>query len=341
MELRTLKQLFFVVISVTLFAGCTASTQIAQGIADNAPFAKPPQIVKVGGRQWDGDPVYYNSGGAFEFIVKHGLANELIVKENNIALSRVFGPPLPGTPNAVYWRVGSIADDAVAQTTTAQLRVFTKESEALGPFAPPPDGTERVYSFFEQSINPRATGKDQQSDPTEVKLVVWGRKPVIAVFNTSPQNPATNVPLVIDWRANDCKKVELLERLSFTKPDGSTEERESVIESKVFNPGPAGSLDGSRTLTVGLNTTAIVLRVYGAGGDVITDTKEVSVSGPVACPQNPNGRKNWYQFCLECTGQPLTGISERGCTEDEALAQSIKSFKSEFCEVRNRACYAP
>lgn len=342
MKLSSVIRFAVMTTAVTFLAACAAATQIAQGIADNAPFAKPPEVVKVGARQWDGDPTFYNSGGGFEFIVKHGLANELIVKENGVDLARVYGVPTPSTSApSVFWRAGSIADDTTAQTTTERVRIFTKEAQAPGAFVPPADGTERAYSLIEQSINPRATGKDKQSDPTTVKIVVWRRKPVIAVFSTSPQNPATNVPLTINWRANDSKKVELLERLALTKADGTPDQRESVIESKVFNPGPAGSLDGTRTLNVSPDTVAIVLRAYGAGGHVVSDIKEVSVSGPVACPQNPNGRKIWYTFCLECTGRPPEGISEPACTEDEALAQANKWFKSEFCEVKNKACYAP
>lgn len=333
---------YVIIFALAALLFTTTGCEIAKNIADNAPFAKPPEIVKVGSRNWDGDPVYYNSGGAFEFIVKHGLANELIIRENGIDLPRVSAPPSPGTSSgAVYWRVEDIANDTTAQRATARIRIFTKESLAAGTFTPPADGTQRTYSFIERSINPSATGKDQQSDPTDVKIIVWRRTPVISVFNTSPQNPAVNVPLTVNWRANDCKKIELLERVSIAQPDGSTQERESVIESKVFNPGPAGSLDGSRTLTVSPNTTAVALRVYGAGGGVITDVKEITVSGPVSCPQNPNGRKNWYVFCLECTGRPPERVDERGCTEEEALAQSNKWFKSEFCEVKNKACYAP
>lgn len=320
-------------------SGCD---ELAKNIADNAPFAKPPEIIKVGARNWDGDPVYYNSGGAFEFIVKHGLANELIIRENGTDLPRVSSPPAPGTQtSAVYWRVADLANDTTAQRATARIRIFTKESLASGTFVPPADGTQRTYSFIEKSINPRATGKDLQSDPTDVKITIWRRQPVIAVFTTSPENPAANIPLSVEWRANDAKKIELLERVLVTNQDGSTEERESVIESKVFNPGPAGSLNGMRSLTVSQNTKGIALRVYGAGGGVITDVKEVSVSGPVPCPQNPNGRKNWYVFCLECTGRPPERVDERGCTEEEAFALSNKWYKSEFCEVKNRACYAP
>lgn len=321
---------------------CAATTQLAQGIADKAPFARPPEIVKVGAHQWEGDANYYNSGGGFEFVVKHGLANEILVKENGIELARVYGVPAPSaTAKTVFWRAGSVADDTTAQTTTERVRIFTKEAQAPGALVPPADGSARTFSFVEQSINPRATGKDKLSDPATVKVVVWNRKPVIARFNTSPTNPAIDVPLTIDWRVNDAKKVDLIERLSLTKPDGTPDQRESAIESKVFNPGPAGSIEGSRTLNVTPDTVAIVLRGYSAGGHVVTDVKEVSVSGPVSCPQNPNGRKIWYTFCLECTGRPPEGISEPACTEDEALAQANKWFKSEFCEVKNKACYAP
>src|SRR3954467_5689120 len=73
------------------------SCGVAAGLADNAPFAKPPEIVKVGARQWDSDTAYYNSGGAFELTVKFGLANELIIKENGTELTRVSGPPAPNT----------------------------------------------------------------------------------------------------------------------------------------------------------------------------------------------------------------------------------------------------
>lgn len=342
MERSLFMRLMFTVAATTVLTACAAMSQLAQGIADKAPLAKPPEMVKVGAHLWDGDPTYYNSGGAFEFVVKHGLANELLVKENGVDLARVSGVPAPSaSASTVFWRAGTVTSDTTAQTTTERVRIFTKESQAPGAFVPPPDGTERTYSLIERSINPRATGKDKQSDPTNVKIVVWRRKPVIALFNTSPQTPATNVPLTINWRANDSKKVELLERLALTKPDGTPDQRESVIESKVFNPGPAGSLDGTRTLNVSPDTVAIVLRAYGAGGHVISDIKEVSVSGPVACPENPNGRKIWYTFCLECTGRPPEGVSEPACTEDEALAQTNKWYKSEFCEVKNKACYAP
>lgn len=342
MKQCTVKQLFVIAISLLSLAGCSGLTQIGQGISDNAPFAKPPVIVKVGARQWAGDPEYYNRGGAFEFIVKFGLANELVIMENGITLARVSGPPAPGaSASTVYWHAEDITNDTNAQKTTQRFRIYTKESLAAGLFVPPPDGTVQTYSFVERSINPKATGKDLTSDPTDVKITIWGRAPVIAVFTTSPANPATNVPLTINWRANDAKKVELLERLSFTKPDGSSEERESVIESKVFNPGAAGSIDGTRTLNVTPTTTAIVLRAFGAGGDMVSDYKELMVSGPVACPQNPNGRKIWFTFCLECTGRPPEGISEPACTEDEALARLNRFYKSEFCEVKNKACYAP
>ena len=342
MERLAVKRLLFIVISITALAGCSGMTQIAQGVADKAPFAKPPVIVKVGARQWDGDSEYYNRGGAFEFIVKHGLANELMIKENSIDLTRVSSPPAPGSSaNTVFFHVEDVANDTNAQTTTQRIRIFTQESLATGPFVAPTDGTVRTYSFVERSINPKATGKDLLSDATDVKITIWGRMPVIAVFTTSPANPATNVPLTINWRANDAKKIELLERLSFAKPDGTLEERESVIESKVFNPGSAGSLDGTRTLNVTPSTTAIVFRALGAGGAMVSDYKELMVSGPVPCPQNANGRKIWFTFCLECTGRPPEGISEPACTQDEASARLDKFYKSEFCEVKNKACYAP
>lgn len=342
MERSTVTRITLAALVATGLSACAASQQLAQGIADKAPFARPPEIVKVGARKWEGDTNYYNSGGGFEFVVKHGLANELLVKENGVDLARVYGVPTPSaTAKTVFWRAGSVADDTTAQTTTERVRIFTKEAQAPGAFMPPADGTARTYSFVEQSINPRATGKDKLSDPTTVNVMVWNRKPIIARFNTSPSNPATNVPLTIDWRVNDAKKVDLIERLSVTKPDGTPDQRESVIESKVFNPGPAGSIEGSRTLNVTPDTIAIVLRGYSAGGHVVTDVKEVTVSGPVSCPQNPNGRKTWYEFCLECTGRPPEGISEPACTEEEALAEANKWFKSEFCEVKNKACYAP
>jgi hypothetical protein len=342
MEKSSIKQLLIFAGLIMLLAGCTGMTQIAQGIADKAPFAKSPEIVKVGGHLWSGDPMYYNRGGTFEVVIKHGLANELLVKENGIDLKRVFTLPTPGSSaSAVYYFVEDVANDANAQTTIQRIRVYTKESIAAGPFVAPPDGTVRTYSFIEHSINPRATGKDLFSDATDQKITIWGRVPVIAVFTTSPANPATNVPLVINWRANDAKMIELRERLSFTKPDGSVEERESVIDSKVFNPGPAGSLDGTKTLNVTPSTTAVVLRAVGAGGAMVSDYKEVLVSGPVPCPQNANGRKIWFTFCLECTGRPPEGISEPACTEDEALARLNRFYKTEFCEVKNKACYAP
>ncbi|HYH97349.1 hypothetical protein [Hyalangium sp.] len=342
MERWTVKRLLVAAILIIPLVGCPGLTQIAQGIADNAPFAKPPVIVKVGARQWDGDPEHYNRGGSFEFIVKHGLANELTIKENGIDLARVSSPPVPGAlANTVYLPVEDVANDTNAQTTIRRIRIYTKESLAAGPFVPPPDGTLRTYSFVERSINPKAMGKDLISDPTDIKIRIWARTPVIAVFTTSPSNPATNVPLTINWRANDAKKIELLERLGFVKPDGTSEERESVIQSNVFNPGPAGSFDGTKTLNVTPTTTAIVFRAWGAGGAMVSDYQELMVSGPVACPQNANGRKIWFTFCLECTGRPPEGISEPACTEADALARLNRFYKSEFCEVKNKACFGP
>lgn len=336
------RQLFVIVIALLSLSGCTGLTQISQGIAEKAPFAKPPILVKVGAHLWEGDPEYYNRGGAFEFVIKHGLANEIMIKENGADLVRVSSPPAAGSSaNSVFSLVQDVSNDTNAQTTVQRYRIYTKESIASGPFVAPPDGTVRTYSFVERSINPGATGKDLISDPTDQKITIWGRTPVIAVFTTSSANPATNVPLTINWRANDAKKIELRERISFAKPDGTLEERESVIETKVFNPGPAGSLDGTRTLNVTPSTTAIVLRALGAGGNMISDYKEVKVSGPVPCPQNSNGRKIWFTFCLECLGRPPEGISEPACTEADAQARLDRFYKSEFCEVKNKACFAP
>ena len=195
MKQPTVQRLIVIVISLLALLGCSGITQIAEGVADKAPFAKPPVVVKVGGRLWDGDPEYYNRGGAFEFVIKHGLANELMIKENGTDLARVSSPPAAGSSvNAVYSLVEDITNDTTAQTTVQRIRIYTKESIATGAFVPPPDGTVRTYSFVERSINPRATGKDLVSDATDVKITIWGRMPVIAVFTTSPANPATNVP---------------------------------------------------------------------------------------------------------------------------------------------------
>lgn len=189
------RQLFVIVIALLSLSGCTGLTQISQGIAEKAPFAKPPILVKVGAHLWEGDPEYYNRGGAFEFVIKHGLANEIMIKENGADLVRVSSPPAAGSSaNSVFSLVQDVSNDTNAQTTVQRYRIYTKESIASGPFVAPPDGTVRTYSFVERSINPGATGKDLISDPADQKITIWGRMPVIAVFTTSPANPRPMFP---------------------------------------------------------------------------------------------------------------------------------------------------
>lgn len=334
---------FLLVLLTFGLSGCSGLQRVASGLADKAPYAQAPEVVQFGAHQWTGDTTYYSRGGVFEVHVRLGLANQLLVQENGVEVPRVGSVPAPSlTPRTVYLHVADLASDPVTQRTVQRIRIYPREALLAGGFTPPPDGSGRTYSFIERSINPRATGKDLVSDPTDVRVTFWGRAPVLAQFSTSPARPATNVPLNISWRVNDVKQVQVLERLRATDASGNTVERESVIDTVVFNPGPAGSLSGSRSLNVTPSTTAIILRARGAGGALLTDMKDVVVSGPVPCPANqPYGQKVWYSFCLHCTGRALEELQEPACTRDQARDLLEKFHKNQYCEVKDDACYAP
>ncbi|MCZ8250923.1 MAG: hypothetical protein O9318_00480 [Hylemonella sp.] len=340
--MRAMTGFLFALLTMALSA-CGGLQRVASGLADKAPYAEPPEVVQFGAHQWSGDTANYSRGGAFEVHVRLGLANQLLIRENGVEIPRVVSvPALSPAPRTVYMHVADLASDPVTQRTVQRIRIYPREALLASGFSPPPDGSGRTYSFIERSINPRATGKDLVSDPTDVRVTFWGRAPVIAQFSTSPARPAVNVPLDISWRVNDVKQVQILERLGGTDADGNPVERESVIDTTVFNPGPAGSLSGSRTLNVTPSTIAIILRAHGAGGALLTDMKAVVVSGPVPCPDNqPYGQKVWYSFCLHCTGRALEEIQEPACTKDKARDRLEKFYKNQFCEIKDDACYAP
>ncbi|HKY63096.1 MAG TPA: hypothetical protein VJR29_06735 [bacterium] len=336
--------------AVLLLAGAaalqgTTCQDTAKNVVDKAPPAKTPELVKTGGWKWSGDPDTYTGGFGFEANVKTQIFNELVVQQDGAPVTRtdVWPLPNPPPPGPVY-RVMDVQDNYNQGTTTRRIHIYPMEyfSSAMPP-PPPADGTIRNYGFIERSINPKYSGKEKESDPALLKLVVWNEPCVMALFEGPPANTATNIPATIRWRANRCKKVEVLEANEVPDPSGNPVLRESMLQEEIFNPGPAGTIEGNRTIQLSTTTKAVGVRLTSARGKTLKSMQETAVSGPAPCPANPGGRKMWFEFCLECLGDPPRDYATTACTQDDARTQTERDWGGAAgrCTVKDGGCFTP
>lgn len=324
-------------------AGCGAS-QIAGDAASRAPKAAPPTLVRVGAWRFANDTTYYTRGSGFEVVVRHGLFNRLAVTVDNVDVPQTSGPPTETPPRTAY-RVMDRSDNANQQTTEVRLHIYPKEAQVT-PFDPPTDGTVRTYRFIETSINPSYTGTDKVSTPTELPLKHWNLTPRIVLFDVSPNPPATNRPLQIQWRADDVKQVDLLEMTLQGIPRPGTpftdfRQRWSVLETHTFDNGPAGALEGTRELRVSTDVKAIMLRARSAGGIAEQREQYFDVAQDLPCPQNSNGHRKWFDFCMTCLGRPPEPLPQYACSEDEARQAAKDYVLGQNCKIDDGACFTP
>jgi hypothetical protein len=325
-----------------------ACSSVARDAASRAPEAKPPEIVRVGARRFPNDPVYYGSGGGFDVVLKQGLFNELLVTEDGTTVPLAASWPPTAVPPVTVYRSLERTDNVDVQTTQVRLHLVPVAGLVV-PFVPPPDGTVKSYSFVERSINPTYANAGW-SAPSEVRITIWNKKPAVVLFDVSPAQPATNVPLHIAWRATDTKQVELLEMTlepvtlyvsGHVPPIQTTRPKWTVLETHNFETGAAGGLEGERDLNVTPLTRGVMIRARGAGGEYEQRDAYFTPTDDVRCPQNPGGRKSWFDFCKECLGQPPTPAPEYACNEDEARQQAKDWVFGTNCTIVDGACFTP
>ena len=156
MERLAVKHLLFLVTSGILLAGCQAITQIAQGIADSAPPAKPPEILRSYRLyQSSGDTNFFSTGAAFKIDVRHGLFNELTVLKDDAPVSKYNPPADSNDGTQTVHTMGSGLDDMTMQTSEIGVTIV------------PPTGGFTVgsvikFSLVERSINPKYRGTPQE-----------------------------------------------------------------------------------------------------------------------------------------------------------------------------------
>jgi hypothetical protein len=175
-----------------------------------------------------------------------------------------------------------------------------------------------------------------------VTLVVWNEPCALALFNVAPTNVSANTPVTITWRADHCKNVKVLERLfEVPPPPRLPRSANHVIEEATFVNQPAGTVEGTRSLTVSPLTTAVGLRASSATGKTWMDFKEIQVNPAGPCPQNqPYGQKKWFDVCEKCLGRPPNQTSVRACTKEAAREEEDRFLLGTNCAADDGACFA-
>ncbi len=291
------------VLCLSLFGGgCEAAQQIAQGLAENAPPAKPPKVIaafKV--TQWPGDTTYYSTGYSFTVQVQHGWINELRLLENGQPVAPFDGNNPDNDKKTVFLREAKQHDEK-ALTTVTEYRILPRTDR------PPTHGEMVTYEFEETSINPKYKGTADERASMQMKVVTITRPAVIALFNV-PSTVVSGSAADITWRVNDCKQIQLLEA-------------DSVIEEATGTPA-ASTLQGTKSVTIKQNTD-FVLRAKNAVGAVVQAQGKLLVTAPPPCP---GGQPQYFQFCVSCPGGSLGAYStewtQLACSEADAKTSSV------------------
>ncbi|MEQ1637799.1 MAG: hypothetical protein ABL903_14030 [Methylococcales bacterium] len=304
-------------LGLILLSGCSGLTQVAQGIAENAPPAKTPELYdqrKL--HTWAGDSNYYSDGYNFELYIKHGFSNKLILKENNTNILYFDGNDPNNGLRTVYTNTDLEHDTSALFTRTKYVVMpIQKTGGQL-------HGTVNTYSLVEESINPKYNGtSDQISNAKEIKVVVV-TKPCSIVLFSIPQSVNIGSTADIKWRVNDCKKTELLEN-------------GSVIDEKLAT-GFSESIEGFKSITIQNNTT-FVLRATNARGKGLVVNARLLATQPPPCPGNSNnGQPQYFTFCATCPGDYNYEQTVLAC--DEGGAKQWVQTNYSNCAVTSGIC---
>lgn len=187
----TVKHLRFIVISGILLAGCQGITQIAQGLADSAPPAKPPQIVgAINLYKWNGTTDFFliSPTSTFEIDVSRGFSNRLILMEDGVVVPEFDGNN-PNNGARTVQIINDTSHDTNAKTTQSRVKIFPPQ----GGYA---EGRVVQFLLVEESINPKYTGQ-QARDSKPFTTMVPAPPPGITDYMGRCYK--SGVPLPPDW----------------------------------------------------------------------------------------------------------------------------------------------
>lgn len=307
-----------------VISGCTTLGQLAQDVANNAPPAAPPVVVKKGNLlTWQNDPNAYSKWPSFNVDVRYGLANKLTLLEDGVVVPR-FDMNDPTNDAHTVYTTTDIASDATLQTVTSHLRI-------MPPTAGYAEGHVVTLTLQETSINPKYKGTAQETASISF-TVVSIKKPCIISLN-APASANQGDRFDVNWGAQDCKRYDFI-------VDGQTE------EGRIFS-GPANSRSATFTANADKPTRKFKLRGINATGQeaLLERTVTVTVPPPAAqCPSNPGGLPRPFNIKAVCNSQ-ISGDycyeirQVMACDDNEAI-QKVQPYYAN-CAVSVGDCPLP
>lgn len=307
-----------------VISGCASLGQMAQDIADRAPPAAAPVIVKKENLlTWQNDPHAYSKWPTFNVNVRYGLANQLTLLEDGVVVPR-FDMNDPANDTRTVYTTTDIASDTTAQTITSRLRI-------MPPATGYAEGRVVTLTLQETSINPRYKGTAQESAVTSF-TVVSIRKPCIISLD-APASAEQGDSFDVTWSVQDCKRYDFV-------VDGQTQ------EGRIF-PGPADNRSATFTANADKPVRHFKLSGSNATGQATLLERTVTVTAPPAeaqCPANPGGLPQPFNIKAVCSSQ-ISGDycyevrRVMACDEDEAM-QKVQPYYAN-CAVSAGDCPLP
>jgi hypothetical protein len=316
--------LLLATVAAISLVGCAGIAQVAQGIAENAPPAAPPIIVKKGNLlTWQNDPNAYSKWPHFNVDVRYGLGNKLILLEDGVVVPR-FDMNDPANDAHTVYTTTDVSSDTTRQTITSHLRI-------MPPTTGYTEGRVVTLTLQETSINPKYKGTAQEVASSSF-TVVSIKKPCIISLN-APASANQGGRFDVNWSANDCKRYDFI-------VDGQT------LEGRIFSE-PANSRSATLTFNADKPTRNFKLRGINATGQevLLERTVNVTMPPPVAqCPSNPGGQQRSFNLKAVCASQ-ISGDycyeirQVMACNDSEAI-QKVQPYYAN-CAVSIGDCPLP
>ena len=319
--MKRLLSAFLIALPLIGTTGCTSLVQISQGVANNAPAASPPTVVKKELLlTWQNDSNNYSKWPTFNLNVRYGLANKLTLLEDGVEVPR-FDSGNPANAMRTVYVLTDVASDTNAQTITSHLRIMPP----AGGYA---EGRVVTLTLKETSINPRYKGTAQETASSTL-TVVSIKKPCVITLN-APATANQGDRFDVTWSAQDCKRYDFY-------VDGQTQ------EGRIFST-PAGNRSATYTANADQPTRNFKLRGMNATGQTVLLERTVNVTTPAPaaqCPNNPGGLPQAFNLKAVCTSQ-ISGDycyeirQVTACDVDGAIQQAQPYYAN--CAVSQGDC---
>lgn len=265
------------------FSACSSLQGVSRDLANNAPPASPPVIVKTSNLQsWQSDSKLYSKWPYFSVDVRYGLANKLVLLKDGVEVSR-FETGTPASDAKTVYTTTDTASDTRQKTVTSHLRI-------MAPAAGWVEAQPMVFTLQETSINPAYKSTAQEIASSSL-TVVSVKKPC-RLSLSAPASANQGSSFEVNWSAQDCKRYDFI-------VDGQTQ------EGRIFQE-PANNRSSTFRANADKPVRNFKLMGRNATGDAALLERSVSVNVPAPaaqCPANPGGLPQLFNVKAVCSSQ--------------------------------------